>query len=342
MPAEVPADVIRGTLVAIGGGEDKLKEKHVLQRIVQLAGGANARIALIPTASSVPTELSTTYVRVFKELGAAETIVVPITTRGEAGDPGILAAVDRATLVFFTGGDQLRLVSLLGGTAFVTTIRRMNARGVPIAGTSAGAGALCQHMIARGRSGQMLNQRMVSLAPGLGLTNRIVVDQHFSQRHRMGRLFTAVALNPFLVGIGIDEDTAALLDGHNSLSVWAAGSSHRHRRRPHRLLRRVRHPGPRSRRGSRPIRARTHTRMPVRSDGSHGRAAAAATRAGRRAEAHGAAAEGEWIRREAALATELSAISHRLYARARLQTPTGQQRTPNRRPPKDAATRSSS
>lgn len=224
MPAEVPADVIRGTLVAIGGGEDKLKEKHVLQRIVQLAGGAKARIALIPTASSVPTELSSTYVRVFKELGAAETIVLPITTRVEAGDPAILAAVERATLVFFTGGDQLRLVSLLGGTAFVTTIRRMNARGVPIAGTSAGAGALCQHMIARGRSGQVLNQRMVSLAPGLGLTNRIVVDQHFSQRHRMGRLFTAVALNPFLVGIGIDEDTAALLDGHNHLSVWGAGS----------------------------------------------------------------------------------------------------------------------
>ncbi len=224
MPAIVPADVTRGTIVAIGGGEDKLKEKHVLQKIVQLAGGPKARIGLIPTASSVAKDISAVYTRVFKELGAAETIVLDIASRGEAAEPRMLADLERATLVFFTGGDQLRLVAMLGGTPVVQSLRRMNASGVPIAGTSAGAGAVCQHMIARGRSGQMVNQRMVSLAPGLGLTNRIVVDQHFSQRHRVGRLFTAVALNPFLVGVGIDEDTAALLDGTNQLSVWGAGS----------------------------------------------------------------------------------------------------------------------
>lgn len=224
MPAKAPEDVTRGTLVAIGGGEDKLKEKHVLQKIVQLSGGKDARIGLIPTASSIPAQISAVYARVFRELGAEETIVLNISTRAEAADPDVLEALDRATLVFFTGGDQLRLVSLLGGTPFVTALRRMNAHGTPIAGTSAGAGAICQHMIARGRSGQMVNQKMVSLAPGLGLTNRIVVDQHFSQRHRVGRLFTAVALNPFLVGVGIDEDTAALVDGDNQLSVWGAGS----------------------------------------------------------------------------------------------------------------------
>ena len=224
MPAIVPVDVTRGTIVAIGGGEDKLKEKHVLQKIVQLAGGAKARIALVPSASQFPANLATVYSRVFKELGAAETIVMDMRAREDANSAETLEGLERATLTFFTGGDQLRLVSLLGGSTFVQALRRKNASGMPIAGTSAGAGAVCQHMIARGRSGQMVNQRMVSLAPGLGLTNRIVVDQHFSQRHRFGRLFTAVALNPFLVGVGIDEDTAALLDGENRLSVWGAGS----------------------------------------------------------------------------------------------------------------------
>jgi cyanophycinase len=213
VPANVPAEATRGTIVAIGGGEDKLKEKHVLQKIVQLAGGSRARIGLIPTASQIPQNLAAIYTKVFRELGAAETIVFNMKTRDDASSEDALEALDRATLAFFTGGDQLRLVSMLGGTPFVTSLRRRNASGMPIAGTSAGAGAVCQHMIARGRSGQMVNQRMVSLAPGLGLTNRIVVDQHFSQRHRVGRLFTAVALNPFLVGVGIDEDTAALLDG---------------------------------------------------------------------------------------------------------------------------------
>lgn len=224
MPANGPAESIRGTLIAIGGGEDKLKEKHVLSRVVALAGGNQAKIALIPTASSIPDEMAAIYTKVFAELGAAETMVMAIDSRAQAGDPKELEKLERATLTFFTGGDQLRLVSLLGGTPFVTALRRRNAAGMPIAGTSAGAGAICQHMIARGRSGQALNQRMVNLAPGLGLTNRMVVDQHFSQRHRMGRLFTAVALNPFLVGVGIDEDTGAFLDGNNQLTVHGAGS----------------------------------------------------------------------------------------------------------------------
>lgn len=224
MPANGPVDAVRGTIVAIGGGEDKVREKVVLSRLVALAGGSRARIALFPTASSIPEEMATTYTRVFAELGAAETVLFPIGTRQDASNERYLEAIERCTLVFLTGGDQLRLVSCLGGTPLAQAIRRLNARGVTVAGTSAGAGALCQHMIARGRSGQVLNQRMVDLAPGLGLTNRMVVDQHFSQRHRMGRLFTAVSLNPFLIGVGIDEDTAAALDGDNRITVWGRGS----------------------------------------------------------------------------------------------------------------------
>jgi cyanophycinase len=223
-PAHIPAESIRGPLVAIGGAEDKMKERRVLRQLCQIAGGPKARIAVFPTASGIPDQIAEVYHRVFSELGVEAVRIFKITRRQEGAEPKVIEEVDRSTLIFFSGGDQLRLVATLGGTPLAQAIRRMNARGVPVAGTSAGAGALCQHMIASGRSGQVLGRRMVSLAPGLGLTNRIVIDQHFSQRHRMGRLFTAVALNPFLVGVGIDEDTAAYLGPDNRLSVWGRGS----------------------------------------------------------------------------------------------------------------------
>lgn len=223
MPANSPEDKVRGELIAIGGAEDKQKERLVLSRLVQLAGGNQAVIAVIPSASAVPEELAAVYVRVFRELGAGEVRVIHAGSRAHAYEAETVQRLEACSLIFFTGGDQLRLVVTLGGTPLAQTIRRMNARGVPVAGTSAGAAAICQHMIARGKSGQVMGRHMVSLAPGLGLTNRIVVDQHFSQRHRMGRLLSAVALNPFLVGVGIDEDTAACIDANNVLSVWGRG-----------------------------------------------------------------------------------------------------------------------
>ena len=224
MPAHTTSDGERGAIVAIGGAEDKTRERHVLGRLVSLAGGSEANIAVFPVASSIPTELGDAYVRVFRTLGASNIHVFDIRRRDEAFDPERIKLLQECSLVFFTGGDQLKLVVTLGGTPIVQAIRRMNAAGVPVAGTSAGAAAVCQHMIGRGRSGQVAGRHMVNLAAGLGLTNRIVVDQHFSQRHRMGRLFSAVSLNPFLIGVGIDEDTAACLDGHNRLTVWGRGS----------------------------------------------------------------------------------------------------------------------
>jgi cyanophycinase len=223
LPSENLPDA-RGPLIAIGGAEDKQKEKRVLWQLVRLAGHTEARIVVLPTASTVPEHLAELYVRVFQELGAPKPEVLHVYERADASDPGVLARLEAATLVFMTGGDQLRLVAKLGGTPVSSMIRKMNARGVPVAGTSAGAAALCQHMIGRGRSGQVLGRHMVELAPGLGLTNRLIIDQHFSQRHRMGRLFSAVALNPFLVGVGIDEDTAACIGPDNRLTVWGRGS----------------------------------------------------------------------------------------------------------------------
>lgn len=224
MPAHPERPEARGAIIPIGGAEDKTKERHVLGRLVQLAGGEAARIALLPVASSIPAQVADNYVKVFRALGAPDVHVFDIRRRDEAFDAERNRELNQCSLVFFTGGDQLKLVATLGGTPLVQTIRRMNAAGVPVAGTSAGAAAVCQHMIGRGRSGQLAGRHMVSLAPGLGLTNRIVVDQHFSQRHRMGRLFSAVAMNPFLIGVGIDEDTACFLDAENKLTVWGRGS----------------------------------------------------------------------------------------------------------------------
>ena len=137
--------------------------------------------------------------------------MLPFESRAQCEDAEELRVLDRANGVFFTGGNQLRLSTILGGTSCARQLRAMNASGAAMAGTSAGAAFLSEHMIAFGDEGPTPRAGMVTLAPGLGLTNRVIVDQHFRQRDRLGRLLAALALNPFAVGIGLDEDTAAFI-----------------------------------------------------------------------------------------------------------------------------------
>ena len=126
--------------------------------------------------------------------------------------------------MFFTGGNQLRISTILGGTPVAKLIRTRNARGVHVAGTSAGASILSEHMIAFGKEGASPRAGSVRLAPGLGLTNRFMIDQHFRQRDRLGRLVAALAYNPFAIGIGLDEDTAAFIGPDNTLEVEGSGA----------------------------------------------------------------------------------------------------------------------
>jgi len=214
----------RGPLMAIGGAEDKMKARRILHTFLRLAGGDQARIAVIPAASTQPGRVAELYHALFRDLGAANVEIIHIDTRLDAQDEGRVAALNGATAIFLSGGNQLRLATLLGGTAVAQAIRRCNANGMLVAGTSAGASILSQHMIAFGRNGEWPTQRMVQLAPGLGLTNRVVIDQHFQRRGRTGRLMVAVAYNPFLIGLGIDEDTAAIVDGQNMVSIVGRGS----------------------------------------------------------------------------------------------------------------------
>jgi cyanophycinase len=135
-----------------------------------------------------------------------------------------LRRLEEASGIFFTGGNQLRLTTLLGGTPVAKLIRLRNAHGVTVGGTSAGASILCEHMIAGGDEGSAIVAGSVRLAPGLGLTNRFIIDQHFRERDRLGRLLTAVAYNPFAVGIGLDEDTAAFIGPDEVVEVEGTGS----------------------------------------------------------------------------------------------------------------------
>jgi cyanophycinase len=144
-------------------------------------------------------------------------------TRRDCQEPSRLERLDEATGIFFTGGNQLRLTTLLGGTPVATLIRKRNAAGVTVGGTSAGASILSEHMIAFGDEGSSVISGSVRLAPGLGLTNRFVIDQHFRQRDRLGRLITALAYNPFAIGIGLDEDTAAFIGPDETLEVEGSG-----------------------------------------------------------------------------------------------------------------------
>jgi cyanophycinase len=212
----------RGWIIPIGGAEEKENNPAILARFVELCGGRESDIVVIPTASRLA-DTGERYERLFRDLGAGAVEAIDFDTRRDAQEPSRLERIKRASGVFFTGGNQLRLSTILGGTPVAKLIRLRNAAGVHVAGTSAGAAILSEHMIAFGEEGATPVAGSVRLAPGFGLTNRFIIDQHFRQRDRLGRLATALAYNPFAVGIGLDEDTAAFIAPDNTLEVEGSG-----------------------------------------------------------------------------------------------------------------------
>lgn len=212
----------RGYLIPIGGAEDH-DHPVILTRFVELCGGDDASIVVVPVASRMR-HTGSRYVELFDELGVGSATALSIRSRTDADAPAHVDAVQRASGIFLTGGDQLRLSTVLGGTRLTQAIRRAHARGAHVAGTSAGAAIMPEHMIAGGDSGPTPEPDKVTLAPGFGLTNRVVIDQHFAQRDRLGRLLTAVSYNPFLVGLGVDEDTAAFLAPDDTIVVRGSGA----------------------------------------------------------------------------------------------------------------------
>ena len=223
MPSKPVNGEHRGWIIPIGGAEDKDTNPRILARFVELSGGADADIVVIPTASRLK-DSGTRYETLFQGMGAARVEVLDFDTRRDCQEEGRLARLTEASGIFFTGGNQLRLSTILGGTQVARCIRLRNAQGVTVAGTSAGAGFLSEHMIAFGAEGSSPRASSVRLAPGLGLTNRFVIDQHFRQRDRLGRLTAALGYNPFAIGIGLDEDTAAFISPDDTLEVEGSGA----------------------------------------------------------------------------------------------------------------------
>jgi cyanophycinase len=220
MPSRSDPDATRGFIIPIGGN---LTDAEILDRFVTLCGGPTARIAIIPTASSQP-EMGTVYEREFARHGVRRAKSLNYERRSDCDDQDWLAWLGDATGVFIAGGNQLKLTATLGGTAVARLMRTRNAQGVHVAGTSAGAAFLSEHMIAYGREGSVPHAGMVTMCAGLGLTNRVIIDQHFRERDRLGRLLTALAYNPFAMGLGVDEDTAAFIGPDDVVDVQGSGA----------------------------------------------------------------------------------------------------------------------
>lgn len=213
-----------GPLMLIGGAEDKLGARVLLSRFVRLAGGAQAKVAVVATASALGEQAVEIYRDAFTRLGVSDIRGPRPRTREDAADPAFVAQLDGVTGVFMTGGNQSTLTGAVAGTAFGKALLAAHARGAVIAGTSAGASAQSDHMVAFGAEGATPKLRMVQMAAGLGLIRGVVVDQHFDQRNRYGRLLTLVAHSPHLLGIGIDEDTAAIVTEGRWLEVLGRGA----------------------------------------------------------------------------------------------------------------------
>jgi cyanophycinase len=204
----MPARPKRPTLFIIGGAEDRVGRASLLRRFVKLAGGRSAHLVIIPTASSFQTEVVAAYTEVFERFGVGRISVVNPSSRDHRGRQEELDALASATGVFMSGGNQLVLSQYFTGTPFGEALHAAHARGAVIAGTSAGASIMSEFMIALGQDGAVPLQRSSGVSQGLGLIKGVVIDQHFAERARYGRLMAVIARSPGLLGIGIDEDTA--------------------------------------------------------------------------------------------------------------------------------------
>lgn len=233
----------KGKLVIIGGAVDmgtnvgfdeginqphylKFFEFGILRRIInESVGKKDAIVEIITTASQIPELVGLEYIKSFGQLGVKNVGVMDIRNRQQANEPDIIARLQKADIVMFSGGDQLRLTSILGGTLFLKTLkyRYFNDDSFLIAGTSAGAAASSNNMIYKGQSKEALVKGEVQITGGLGFLDNVIIDTHFIQRGRFTRLFYAVASNPGMLGIGLGEDAGLLITGNQTMEGIGSG-----------------------------------------------------------------------------------------------------------------------
>jgi len=214
----------KGRLIIIGGHEEKQGERTILKAVAQRARGEHGRLVIVTVASQMPEELGSEYRALFKDLGVRDVDVVDIRTRDEATDEQNVQKIADAKVVFFTGGDQLRITSQIGDSPVFRCMQEIYHKGATIAGTSAGAAAMPETMLIAGASDKSNQISALEMAPGLAFMHGVVIDSHFAERGRMGRLLGAVAQNPRNIGLGIDEDTAILVTGEERFEVIGSGA----------------------------------------------------------------------------------------------------------------------
>lgn len=232
----------KGKMIIIGGGVDKgsftekeftdqvennlnFFEKGILRRLLdESSKGLNSRIEIVPTASKIPKIVGDEYAKAFRFLGVENVGVLNIESRGECENPGVLKRIKKANIVFFTGGDQLRLTSILGGTSLHELLlsKYLN-EAFLYAGTSAGAACVSNQMIYQGSSSEALLKGEIKITSGLGFIDHVTIDTHFVKRGRIGRLFQAVVSNPKTLGLGLGEDTGLLIKNGHTMEAIGSG-----------------------------------------------------------------------------------------------------------------------
>lgn len=212
-------------IMAIGGAEDKVGQRTVLTTFFENAGGTQATIGIVPTASQEPSVVGARYHRIFTQMGAQTVQILDIRGPNECDEDHWLQLLECCTGVFLSGGDQVRLFNFTHNSVFMRVIKeRIHVGTLVVAGTSAGAAVMGEKMISGGSSGESPNRSLVDLMDGLGLIPELLVDQHFHNRNRMTRLLSAIAAHPDKIGIGIDEDTCAAFSGDGSFQVIGKGT----------------------------------------------------------------------------------------------------------------------
>ena len=215
--------VRQGNLIIIGGHEDKDGESEILAKVAERVG--NGKLVIATVGSQEPEEMWKDYKKAFGALGVKRIEHLHVESREEALDEKRAKILDGATVVFFTGGDQLRITSQLGDTPVYGKLQEMYDKGGTIAGTSAGASVMSGTMlVAGGQDGSPKLGDMIRMAPGFGMIHDVIIDQHFAERGRLGRLVAAVSQNPAHLGIGIDEDTAIVVNNGTDFRVLGKGA----------------------------------------------------------------------------------------------------------------------
>lgn len=218
------AEKIKGDLIIIGGAEDKEGDKEILKKVCNSIDKDNDIILVATIATEYPKEAFRKYKKIFENLGVKNIKGLNIEEREDSLNENNIKLIEEAALIFFTGGDQLRITSLVGGTSIYDALKRVSENGCIIVGTSAGASVMSDTMIVNGEDEESPRKFTLKMAPGLGFLEGVMIDQHFAQRGRIGRLLTGIAQNPEVLGVGIDEDTALLVRDNGDAQIIGSGA----------------------------------------------------------------------------------------------------------------------